>query len=278
MVCASASGSAARCPLLGDRVRNVRAAHHAILDELIEELGATVAFDDSPDFRATVNTILGAIAEIARNHVRTNEATPLYDQVAEAVEGFVARCGPGATIHTPYDACPDCRDNRACPADTWHQSFAVALTSHRINPARIGVWLGPQGRLAEHAAAGRTLLAAHAAWLLVRAADQKQPERARVVASLAEELGLVEPRLLLRQARALAAAGELEEAISYAETSLTARSGSSDLSWRDLRDYRNALAAQQYAAQRVRLPRPYRTGRSAPVERPQRRRFTSARG
>lgn len=263
-----------RCPLLMDRAHTVRSAHREILEDLLQELAGTFAFDESPEMTVTANALLGAISEIARSHLSTTEAVDFYDQVVDAVGSFVVRCGARATADAPYDACPECRAGHACPADTWHQGFAVAFTSRRINPARIGVWLGPRGRLAEHAAAGRTPLAAHAAWLLVEAADQKQPDNADAVAALAQELGLVEPRLLLRQARALAAAGELETAIETANTNLAARNGSSDPAWRDLHTYRDALTARQHVRQHVRPPRPRRAGRSAPNERPQRRRFT----
>ena len=42
----------------------------------------------------------------------------------------------GAVV--PYDACPECRADRACPADNWPQAITVALTgaqrNHPINP------------------------------------------------------------------------------------------------------------------------------------------------
>jgi DNA polymerase III epsilon subunit-like protein len=263
-----------RCPLLMDRARTLRSGkvrpeRGAILEELLRELDSQVVFGS----RVEANAILGVLGEIARGHVRTTEVPAFYDRVASIVGPNPPRCDEGASA--PYDACPECRSGRACPADTWSQPFAVAFCGLRLGPRQVGLWMGESGRLAEQAAAGRTALAAHASWLVVNAADGKRPDDADVVAALAEELGLIEPRLFLRRARALAGAGELEQAIETATIGLAARDGSSDLAWQELLRYRDALAARQHALRRVHPPRPFRIGRSAPARRPQRRRFTN---
>ena len=68
----------------------------------------------------------------------------------------------GAAV--PYDACPDCRADRPCPADIWPQAITVALTGaqRNLNPKAAAVLLGPTGRLIEQASA-RPAGAAHAA-------------------------------------------------------------------------------------------------------------------
>lgn len=132
------------------------------------------------------------------------------------------------------------------------------------------------GRLAEHAAAGRKALAAHAAWQVVNAAEAKRPEDAERVAEIAQSLWLIEPHLLLRRARKLAESGDYEQAIELANAGLRYRKGSTDLAWQELLRFRDGLAARQCASQRVRPVRQYLVGRSAPAERPQRRRFTRA--
>ena len=73
-------------------------------------------------------------------------------------------------------------------------------------------------------------------------------------------LGLVEPRLVHRRARAVAGTGDLPAAIALLDTGLAARDGSSDRAWADLTAYRDALAARQAAAERpTGPPTPART-------------------
>jgi hypothetical protein len=95
------------------------------------------------------------------------------------------------------------------------------------------------------------------------------------LAALADRLGLVEPRLVHRRARAVAGTGDLPTAIALLDTGLAARDGSSDRAWADLTAYRDALAARQAAADRGRPARAHRRGHSAPTARPSRRRFTA---
>jgi hypothetical protein len=56
---------------------------------------------------------------------------------------------------TPFDACPECGADRACPAGIWPHAIAVALTGgqRNLNPKTARVCLGSTGCLAEHAAA-----------------------------------------------------------------------------------------------------------------------------
>jgi hypothetical protein len=136
------------------------------------------------------------------------------------------------------------------------------------------MWLGPTGRLAQHATA-RPAVAAHAAWLVTSNLTESRPADADDLAALADRLGLVEPRLVHRRARAVAGTGDLPTAIALLDTGLASRDGSSDRAWADLTAYRDALAARQAAAERGRSARPHRRGHSAPTARPSRRRFTA---
>ena len=136
------------------------------------------------------------------------------------------------------------------------------------------MWLGPTGGLAQHATA-RPAVAAHAAWLVTNNLTASRPADADDLAALADRLGLVEPRLVHRRARAVADTGDLPTAIALLGTGLAARDASSDRAWADLTSYRDALAARQAAAARGRPTRPHRRGHSAPTTRPSRRRFTA---
>jgi len=263
---------ALRCPLLTDKVeRLTAAAREHVLDALLVDLSGHVAAGRSVDANAT----LGAAMTVAVRHVRAADAAAFHDRWA-ATFGATTRCS-GNAGGAPYDACPDCRADRACPADVWPQPIAVALTGaqRNLNPRTAGVWLGPPGRLVEHAVA-RPAVAAHAAWLVATMLAETRPEDANVLAALADSLGLVEPRLVHRTARALAGAGDLTAAIAAATTAFGSRKGSTDRAWVELAAYRDALAARQAAAQRLNPHRPHRVGHSAPSGRPTRRRFTGA--
>jgi hypothetical protein len=215
--------------------------------------------------------VLGALTALAARHLAPADAAGFHDRWA-AVLGATSRCSAAVT---PFDACPECRADRACPADIWPHAIAVALTGaqRNLNPKTARVWLGSTGRLAQHAAA-RPAVAAHATWLVVNNISESRPDDADDLAALADRLGLVGPRLVHRRARAVAGTGDLPAAIALLDTGLAARDGSSDRAWADLTAYRDALAARQAAAERGRPVRPHRRGHSAPTARPSRRRFT----
>jgi DNA polymerase III epsilon subunit-like protein len=267
-----------RCPFLSNLVfelrgGNARPERARILEALMQELEAQAASAD----RVGVNTTLSLLGEVAREQVRVDEVPPFYDRVVAVVGTSPLRCDAGASV--PFDACPECRAGRACAADVWFQPLAVALTGLRLGPQHIQPWLGGGGKIAEQAAAGRTNLAAHAAWLVVNAAGRaRRLGDADALAALAlDELGLIEPRLIHYRARRLIEAGELdlEQAMELVVARLSACDGSSDLAWRELERFRTGLVARQQALQRVRTERPFLFGRSAPAVRPQRRRFTN---
>jgi DNA polymerase III epsilon subunit-like protein len=265
-----------RCPLLLARVlelrsRRVRPERAQILEVLMQELEARVAAGD----RVGVNTILSVLGETLRGCVYTTEVGAFYDRVVSIVGPDTPRCDVGASV--PFDSCPECRAARACAADVWWQPFAVALAGLHLSAQHVGSWMGDNGKLTKQVAAGRTELAAHAAWLLVNVAERERSGDAAALAALAAELGLVEPRLILYRARRLSEAGELEQAEEVARSGLAIRDGSTDLAWREIDRFRAGVAAHQEALRRVKPERAFLFGRSAPAQRPQRRRFTNTR-
>jgi hypothetical protein len=260
---------ALRCLLLTDKATRLPPVGRGpVIDALLDDLTGHLAAGRNVD----ANAALGALTLLAARHLAPADAAGFHDRHA-AVLGATSRC---ASVVTPFDACPECRADRACPADAWLHAIAVALTGaqRNLNPKTARVWLGPIGRLAQHAAT-RPAVAAHAAWLVTTNLTASRPADADDLAALADRLGLVEPRLVHRRARAAADAGDLPTAISLLDTGLAARDGSSDRSWADLTAYRDALAARQAAADRGRPARPHRRGHSAPTARPSRRRFAA---
>lgn len=259
-----------RCPLLTDKATGLTPAGRGrIIDALLEDLTGHVSAGRAVD----ANTTLGALAVLIARHLRAADAAAFHDRWA-GVLGRSARC---AGEVTPFDSCPECRADRACPADTWPHAIAVALTGaqRNLNWKTARPWLGSTGRVVQHATA-RPAVAAHAAWLVVNNISDSRPHDADQLAALAAQLGLGEPRLLHRQARAVADTGDLAAAISLLTAGLASHGGSSDRAWSDLAAYRDALAARHAAAQRIRPERPHRRGHTAPTTRPIRRRFTAS--
>jgi hypothetical protein len=116
--------------------------------------------------------------------------------------------------------------------------------------------------------------AANAAWLLVQMLAPKKPAEADRVAKLASDLKLVSPRLTDRAARTAEAGGGPAIALALIDMASAHQGGSTDRAWADLLSYRDAVAARQVAAGRIPAgPAPYRTGHTAPADRPDRRRF-----
>lgn len=257
-----------RCPLLADKTGRLATGRERVLTGLLDDLTDHLAAGRTVD----ANTTLGAVTTIAVRHLRAAETAAFHDERA-ALFSATTRCGAGAT--SPFDACPECRADRACPADIWPQAIAVALTGaqRNLNSKTATVWLGPTGRLSEHAST-RPSVAAHAAWLISAKITAARPDDALELAHFAERLGLLEPRLVHQRARTTAEAGDLPAAIAALTTALSARAGSTDRAWADLAAYRDALTARHTAAQRPRPVRPFRLGHSAPATRPTRRRFT----
>jgi DNA polymerase III epsilon subunit-like protein len=256
-----------RCPLLTDKATRLRVRPERVREELLDDLAGHLVAGRAVD----ATTTLGALTVVVARHLPAAEAAAFHDRWA-AVLGKTTRCaGEG----TPFDACNECRADRACPADTWPQAIAVALTNaqRNLNPKTAGPWLGRSGRLVEHAKS-RPAVAAHAAWLVVNNLTENRPEDADGLAALAAQICLVEPRLVHRRARQLAAAGDLAAAIDALRTGLDQRNGHSDRAWTDLAAYRDALVARHTATQRTRPVRPHRRGHSAPATRPAHRRFT----
>ena len=259
-----------RCPLLADKTGRLSAGLERVLAGLLDDLQGHVAAGRTVD----ANTTLGAVTSIAIRHLRAAEAAAFHDQWAALLEA-TPRCGAGAD--SPFDACPECRSGRACPADIWPQAVAVALTGAQRNltpKMALAQWLGPTGRLIEHART-RPAVAAHAAWLISAKIAATHPDDALALAKVADQLGLLEPRLVHQRARASAEAGDLPAAIATLATATSAGAGSTDRAWDDIAAYRDALTARHTAAQRPRPVRPFRPGHSAPATRPTRRRFTA---
>jgi DNA polymerase III epsilon subunit-like protein len=258
-----------RCPLLTDKTARLRFRPQRVIDELLHDLTDHIAAGRAVD----ATSALGALTVVVARHLPASEAAAFHDQWAARFRA-ISRC---ASEVTPFDACHECRADRTCPADSWPHAIAVALTNaqRNLNPKTARPWLGPTGRLAQHAA-DRPAVAAHAAWLVVNNLSESRPADADDLAALADRLGLVEPRLVHRRARATADAGDLAAALSLLTAHLAARNGSSDRAWADLAAYGDALAARHAAAQRDRPARPHRRGHSAPATRPVRRRFTAS--
>ncbi|WP_194290596.1 3'-5' exonuclease [Modestobacter roseus] len=259
-----------RCPLLGEKAAGlVPAGRGWVIEKLLDDVTQHLAAGRNVD----ANAALGALTVIAARHLRAADAAGFHDQWADVLGG-TSRC---IGEETPFGACHECRADRACPADSWPHAIAVALTGaqRNLNWKTARPWLGPVGRVAEHAAT-RPAVAAHAAWLVVTNLSESRPGDADDLVVLADQLGLVEPRLIHRRARAAADAGDLPTAVSLLDAGLAARDGSSDRAWGDVTAYRDALAARQAAADRARPARPHRRGHSAPPTRPVRRRFTTA--
>lgn len=211
---------------------------------------------------------------VAQRHLTPATATPFHDTHLMLLSR-TTRCTAAATC--PFDACPDCRAGLACPADSWPQSIAIALTGAQrgLNWKTARPWLAPDGRLAQQVREGRTAVAAHAAWLLTNVLAADRPDEALALEKLAGVLGLVEPRLAQHRARGRAEQGDVAGAMALAVGALELQAGSTDPAWDDLRRYRDALAAKQAAAERPKVVRPHRVGHSAPATRPRRRRFTA---
>lgn len=203
--------------------------------------------------------MLGAVALLAARHLTPADATGYHNRWA-AVLSATSRC---AAPVAPVDACPECRTDRACPADTWPHAVAVALTGAQrsLNPKTAGVRLGSTGRLAKQAIA-QLAVAAQAAWREVTNLTERRAANADDLAALAYGLGLVEPRLVHRRARAVAGIGDPPTAIALLDTDLT-----------HLPQHPRRTSGRR-RAQPARPP--HRRGHSAPTTRPLRRRFTTA--
>ncbi len=263
---------ALRCPLLADKTQRLPAAARSqILDALLDDLTSHINAGRTVDANAT----LSAAMTVAARYLRAADAAAFYDRWATTLSKTTRCAGTGDS--SPFDACADCRADRACPADVWQHTVAIALTGaqRNLNPRTAALWVGPNGRLVQHAGT-RPEVAGHAAWLAASMLIETRPDDAYALADLADRLGLIEPRLIHLQARRLLAAGDLDAAIVAATTGLSGRGGSTDRGWAELAAYRDALAARQTAARRRRPARPTRPGHSAPATRPQRRRFTTS--
>lgn len=252
-----------RCPLLPDKADRLLDERPTVVRALLADYQTHVAAGRTVD----ANTTLTALLPIIRLAVPGKDAPAFHDRWAATLDA-TTRCVDATG--TPIDACPDCRAGRACPADVWHHTLAEVLVTRNMNSRAAGPWL--RGRLVDHAAAGRTRTTSHAAWLIFRHLNGDAGRTASLLDTVRAH-DLLEPRIAHHQVTELATR-DIDAALAFAEATLLHRDGSTDPAWTDLAATRDALAARQSAASRVRPARPHRAGHSA-TSRPSRRRFTA---
>ena len=269
-----------RCPALLTKVDdlrsvdNLRSNQNQMLTAFLNDWDTQLSVGET----VAANTSLAAVLNLLPKVTPSTAAHAWYLKWAPKLRSAI-RCATGVDGVAPVDACPECRAYRACPADTWtHAVASVYLgASTNFTPGNSQKWMTPRGRLKVLADAGESDVAAHAAWLLVKMLTLKKPADADKVAKVASGLGLVSPRLTHRAARVAEAGGGLAAAVALIDKASTHQRGSTDRAWADLLSYRDAIAARQVAASRVPTgPAPYRTGHTAPADRPDRRRFQFA--
>jgi DNA polymerase III epsilon subunit-like protein len=258
-----------RCPMLPARAGQPHTAAPAVVEALLADLRQHLT--DGSVINAA--TTLGVLTQILPTYLqsKTVDAAAFYDQ-HQPLFAAIGRCVTMPVVGR-VDACPDCRADRACPADVWPQAVAAgALGNASAKTTR--PWVAPNGRIAGHAAAGRRDLAAALARLIAGLLQETKPAAAVDVADLAASLGLIDPQLVHLHAHQIADDGHPLAALTFIDQTLAHRNQSTDRAWTDLGAFRDALAAHQAAARRARPARPRRPGHSAPADRPSRRRFT----
>lgn len=269
-----------RCPTLPTKVDSLRSVDNRrsnqkrMLAAFLTDWDTQLAAGES----VAANTSLGAVLNLLPKVTPSTAAHAWYREWAPRLRS-ASRCVTGAAGVAPVDACPDCRAYRACPADTWTEAVARVYIGAGSNftPGNTQQWTAPKGRLKGLVAAGESDVAAHAAWLLVKMLTPKKPSEADKVAKIASNLGLVSPGLTHRAARTAEESGGLAAALALIDKAIAHQGGSTDPEWTDLLSYRDALAARQVAVGRVPTgPAPFRTGHTAPADRPDRRRFQFA--
>lgn len=255
-----------RCPLLMGRCEQLPAGHEEVVPALVDELVGHLGSEDS----VSANTVLGAICRLCARYLTTrNEAEDFYGTLAEALRGN-ARCARSGS--EPTDACPDCRADRSCPADTWVQ-WVAGPSLRRSNFTRwLDKWTQPGGHL-DATASTRPLLAQAQLASMYEVLKEKQADTTSVV-DAAVRLNLVDPRLALADTRRIADTLGAQAGEERASSHLERRNGSTDRAWFDVDDYRNTLAARVAAAAKPRQERRYRLGRSRPDGSGSIRRFT----
>jgi len=265
-----------RCPALTTKVEHLRSAKEAMLAAFLTDWDAHLATGQI----VAANTSLGAVLTLLPKVESSTAAHSWYATWGPKLR-TVSRCVSEPTTGAPVDACPDCRAHRGCPADTWTHDVAALYVGagSNFNARNRKAWMTPNGSLEDLVAAGESDIAAHAAWRLVEMLTRTKPNAvdADNVAAIASDLGLVSPWLARWAAHKAEAAGDRVAALALIDKAIPHQVGSTDPAWADLLSYRDAVAARQVAAGRVPTgPAPYRTGHTAPADRPDRRRFQLA--
>ncbi len=260
-----------RCPALPAKVDRLRWAKDQMLTAFLTDWDAQLADGET----AAANTSLGAVLNLLPKVTPRTNAHAWFLKWGPKLRS-AKRCPTSPAGGAPVDACPDCRAYRACPADIWtHAVAAVYLGAGRnFNWLNSQTWITSTRRLKGLVRAGYSDIAAHAAWLLVEMLTPKKPAEADKVAKMASDLDLVSPLLTHRAARVAEAGAGRTAALALIDKASAHRDGSTDRAWADLLSYRDAIVARQVASGRAPTgPAPYRTGHTAPADRPDRRRF-----
>lgn len=259
-----------RCPGLPGKVDGLRVGREQMAAEFLNDWERHLAADDP----VAANTSLGAALLLLPKVTPAGDA-PGWLATWEPKLRAASRCADGGPGTEPVDGCPECRSDRACPADAWKQTAAMLLVGagRNFNVGNSRAWLAPAGRL-KGLAAGQADIAAYAGWLLYEMLSNRKPDAAAAVAELTISLGLTQPRLAHVHARRTELAGDGAKALTLIDAALAQRAGSTDRGWADLLSYRDAVAARQVAATRTPAgPKTVRVGHTAPANRPERRRF-----
>lgn len=260
-----------RCPLLLDRCRQLKDGHQQVATQLLTDLRGHLDAERVADANTTLSAMLAALE--SRPGPR-DEALSWFQQLEQLLASH-RRCA-AATDASPYDACPSCRVDAPCPADTWPTALAdwtLLRSQYRLH---LHKWTGADGHLATTYAEDPLLATAQARAIAHNFVANRRQDRVdpAPVLDTAAALGMTDPRLAHLRARQLARAGHLHEAVAVCDDALANRDGSTDPAWADLTHARAGLLARSERFKQTAPARSFRPGRSAPANRPSRRRFT----
>ncbi len=111
-----------RCPGLPGKVDALRVGREQMAAEFLTDWEHHLAADDP----AAANTSLGAALLLLPKVTRAGDA-PGWLALWEPKLRAASRCASGGPATEPVDGCPECRADRACPADAWTQTAAMLL-------------------------------------------------------------------------------------------------------------------------------------------------------
>ncbi len=262
-----------RCPGLHHKVDGLRVDREQMAEQFMADWKAHHRDGENVSANAALGAAFVLLPKVTAAADAASWLTTWESQLVSST-----RCAPTLrTDGSPTDACPDCRADRSCPGDTWPTLAAILVlgAGRNFNHRNSKTWLDTNGRLTDLVKAGHVTYATEAAWQLYEMLSNLTPELAQGMADLADTLDLVHPRLVHVQARKTELGGDPDAAIALIDAALTKKGTSSDRGWPDLLSYRDAVAARKVALSRIPTEPPkHREGHSAPLNRPDRRRFT----